>query len=380
MYLTTAARTSREVAAGLGQPAADPVAAVGEALWREAPAGVTVAIYYDDAEQRRRAVEWAARERAIGPTGRRIAAADLAFGRAIADGGSLVTQLTQLGAALSQAVGAVPQPAGTTPLPGTGPALIRTLALFTHGTTGWVSIGGGIRAATVGALIRRIAPALTNDVKILLYGCSSARGQTEPSSWVRTTATDGGADSLAGALRDALIDAGKTGAVVWGHTEVGHTTRNPSLRSFGAAWGRGSPGQSYLSQSVFGVLSNALLAAEITTQIGLLGHAFPASRQAAFQAALQGEVRRLRYSCWVGAVVRVRNVGAKRIKETNLTVRGASLPEVAPLYPLEVADVVRQRWSDVCWTPAAKEAAARKVARNAKLPRQAQTAGSGTSN
>lgn len=356
---------------GLGQPQ-DPVAALGQALWREAPAGVSVAVYYADPEQKRIAIEWAARERGIGPRGARIAAAELELGRAIADGGNLGNQLTQLGTALSAAVNAAPPPSNITPLPGTGPTFIRTLALFTHGTRNWISIGGGITTKTVGALINRIAPVLSNDVKVLLYGCSSARGQGEASDWVRTTTSSGGADSLAARFRDALVDAGKTQATVWGHTEVGHTTRNPSLRYFFAGRGKGAAGQSYLDEIVFGALPDALVREEIAETIASQGHAIPELRQDAFRTVAGRHIKRLRYVCYVGAVIRTRTVGGKTTRTTNLTVRGANLPEVAPLYPLEVADAVRQRWKETCWTAAARARAAQQLIKELKLPRRPQ--------
>ncbi len=369
MYLTIAPR--------LGQPAPiapvlDPVRALGQALWQEAPAGVTVAIYFADPEQKRRAIEWAARERAIGPRGTRVVAAELEFGRAIADSGNLVTQLTGLGSVLQTAVSSAPAPAGITPLPGTGPSLIRALALFTHGWNAGISIGGLITTKTVAGVIKQLAPVLTDDVKIMLYGCSSARGLREASDWTQTTTSSGGADSLAAKFRDALVDAGKTRAIVWGHTEVGHTTRNPSLRSFGAGRGKGTDGQSYLGETVFGTLADALLREELAATMSALGFPVPDSRQEAFRAAAERQIRGLRYSCWVGAVIRIRTVGTQKIKETNLSLRGANLPEMVPLYPLEVADLVRRRWSDVCWTPAARERAAMKLAQELRLKRQRQ--------
>jgi hypothetical protein len=358
-------------ASGMGQPQG-PVAALGAALWREAPAGVSVAVYYDDPEQKRIAIEWAARERAVGPRRAQIAAAELELGRAIADGKNLVNQLTQLGTALRAAVTAVPAPTDITPLPGTGPTLIRTLALFTHGTRDWISIGGGITTKTVGALIARLAPVLSVDVKVLLYGCSSARGQREASDWVRTTTSGGGADSLAAKFRDALVDAGKTQATVWGHTEVGHTTRNPSLRYFFAGRGKGADGQSYLDEIVFGPLADALVREEIAETIASQGHTTPELRQDAFRTVAGKHIKRLRYVCWVGAVVRTSTVGAKTTRTTNLTVRGTNLPEVTPLYPLDVADVVRRRWTDTCWTAAARARAAQQLIKELKLPRQPQ--------
>jgi hypothetical protein len=45
---------------------------------------------------------------------------------------------------------------------------------------------------------------------------------------------------------------------------------------------------------------------------------------------------------------------------------------VAPLYPLEVADVVRRRWADTCWTAAARTQAAQQLIKELKLPKQPQ--------
>jgi hypothetical protein len=76
--------------------------------------------------------------------------------------------------------------------------------------------------------------------------------------------------------------------------------------------------------------------------------------------------------CYVGAVVRTSTVGGKTTRTTNLTVRGANLPEVTPLYPLDVADVVRRRWTDTCWTATARAQAAQQLIKELKLPRQPQ--------
>jgi hypothetical protein len=184
--------------------AVDPVAEVGRKLWENAPAGVTVGIYYDgDAEQKRAAIKWAARENVIGAHGK-IEAAHLVFGKAVADTDTVVKLVTKLGTALKTAVDSTPPPAAITPLPGTGPHLIRTLALFTHGTNNWISVGGGITSKRVEKVIKSIAPALTNDVKIIIYGCSAARGSKERAgAWENSTMSSGGADSLAAKVRDA---------------------------------------------------------------------------------------------------------------------------------------------------------------------------------
>jgi hypothetical protein len=103
-----------------------------------------------------------------------------------------------------------------------------------------------------------------------------------------------------------------------------------------------------------------------------LGFLIQDSQQGAFRTAAARQIKRLRYMCYVGAVVRVRTVGGKQIKETNLTFREANLPEMAPLYPLDIADIIRRRWSDICWTQAAREQAARQLIKDLKLKRQRQ--------
>lgn len=342
-------------------PAVDPVAEVGRKLWENAPAGVTVGIYYSsDAEQKRRGIEWAARENAVGPSARTIGAAHLAFGKALADSDTVVRLLTQLGTALKTAVDRVPAPAGITPLPGTGPHLIRTLALFTHGTNDWISVGRGITSGRSAAVIKGIAPVLTDDVKIIIYGCSAARGSKERAgAWENSTMSPGGEDSLAGKIRDALIDAGKTKATVWSHTEVGHTTRNPSLRYFNAGFGKGTPGNSYASSFIFAIERITALN-QIEQVIAALG--FAISDREAFQRAAFKALRSLMYRAYVGAVIKI----VKGNKITNLTFRGANLPEVAPLYPLDVAELVRKHWVDF-WTRALQEQTARQLIKELRL-------------
>jgi hypothetical protein len=342
--------------------AIDPVAEFGRKLWENAPAGVAVAIYYaPDAEQTRRAIEWATRENAVGPRGRTIAAADLTFGKALADSARIVTQVTQLGAALKAAVDRIPAPSGIIPLPGTGPHLIRTLALFTHGTNTAITVGGGISTGNAADVIKSIALALTDDVKIIIYGCSAARGSRErKDAWEINTMSPGGADSLAGKLRDALVDAGKSKATVWSHTEVGHTTRNPSLRFFPAGFGKGTPGRSYADELIFGTVEKIAALGQIEQSIAALGFAI-ADRER-FQRAAYKALRGLMYRAYVRAVINV--IKGKKI--TNLTFRGANLPEMAPLFPLDVADIVRKHWANF-WTKDLQEKTARQLIKELRL-------------
>lgn len=363
--------------AGLGADDPAVLAQLGTRLWSEAPAGVTVALYdTKDAELKARGMEWAKRQGAIGPRGTTLAAGELEFRRGLPDARNLRKQILDLSAILKSAVAAVPAPANIHPLPDTGPAQIRTLAIFTHGTESWILTGGNITTSKVGGIIKAIAPALTKDVKVIIYGCSSALGLREASNWMATTTASGGADSLAARFRDALVDAGKSRASVWGHTQVGHTTRNPSLRVFSAADGKGTKGHSYLSETVFGVLPDAMLREEIAEAIDAMGYIMTDTQQAAFRTKAAKRIRELRYSCYVRAVVNVRKIGTTVHRTTNLTYGGANLPEMAPLYPLAVADIVRQHWDTVCWTPTVKRAEAQGLARALRLGKRTAASGS----
>ena len=356
---------------GLGADDPAVLAALGNLLWQEAPAGVTVALYDSkDAELKRRGMEWGKRQGAFGPRGSRLEASEIEFRRGLPDARNLKKQILQLWTILKNAVAAVSAPSGVHPLPDTGPSQIRTLAIFTHGSESWILTGGSITSAKVAGIIKAIAPALTNDVKIILYGCSSAKGIGEASNWMVTTSSQGGADSLAARMRDALVEAGKSKASVWGHTQVGHTTRNPSLRVFHASDGKGSKGRSYLSESIFGTLADAMLREEIAGEMAALGFTFAESRQAEFRTKAAKRIRELRYFCYVRAVVTTTKVGSTVKRTTNLTYGGANLPEMAPLYPLAVADIVRKHWDTVCWTARSKRDAAKAIATDMRLKQQ----------
>ena len=354
---------------GLGQPvkvASDPIAQIGLTLWGKAPAGVVVAIYNPgDREQVRRAIEWAKREDGIGVRAKNIDAAELSFGKAMASSEKIVSQITKLGAALKAAVDRVPPPQGITPLAGTGPHLVRTLGLFTHGTNTGIGVGGGITTTNAAAVIKGMAPVLTDDVNIVIYGCSAARGQREKkNNWVINTMEPGGEDSLAAKIRDALVDEGKSRSSVWSHTEVGHTTRNPSLRFFLAGYGKGSKGSSYAGDFVFGTVERLVALGELEDTVRGLG--FIISDEENFRKHAYKELRRLMYKGYIRAVIKIAKVGGAIVKVTHLTYRGANLPEAAPLYPLEVADIIRKHWSAV-WSTERKLDTARNLIRRLTL-------------
>jgi hypothetical protein len=366
MYIMTDNELSERIGYFSDTAVADPVVEIGQLLWKKAPAGVTVGIYDSgDGELTRRAVEWATREEAVGFKAKKIAAAELRFGKAIADSGNIGKQLDKLGKALKEAIDAVPVPQGTQPLPDTGPHLIRTLALFTHGTNDWLGIGGGITTRNATSVIKSIAPFLSIDVNVAIYGCSAARGQKEASNWVVTTMESGGEDSLAAKIRDALVNEGKSRSSVWGHTEVGHTTRNPSLRVFSAT--KGAKGASYAGDFVFGTVDKILLLGELEKSITGLGYTISEGKQENFRKFAYRELRKLKYLAWVKANIKQIKKGGKTTKVNNLTYQGVNLSEMAPLYPLQVADLVRKYWSDVYWTKALREKTAKTLIKALKL-------------
>ncbi len=221
---------------------------IGKLLWSRFPAGIHVAVYDpDESEFKHRADDWAKREEAIGPKGRTIKADQLVAGRALPDTLGLVRTIVELGTALKDATNKIPEDERPTVAAGTGPFLVRTLALFAHGWGTTLAIGKGLTSGTVADVVRRIAPHVTVDVRIVLYGCSVCAEPNEP-GWMATTMGPGGNDLLCAMVRDALVNEGKTSATVWGtypsrahHTELesAHVLR----RRFPSPWrqGRGWP-------------------------------------------------------------------------------------------------------------------------------------------
>lgn len=303
---------------------------VGGELVRRFSTGVHVAVFDPGTrELADRAADWAVREDAVGVRGTPIAAARLALGVAMPDARGLARILTDLGTALTQATGET-----------TGPALIRTLALFAHGWGSTLAIGHGLTAGNVGDVVARAAPVLAADVTVVLYGCSVCAEAGE-GGWVATTMGGGGARSLCAMIRDALVDQGKTQATVWGHTEIGHTTRNWSLRRFRAAGsppdgGKGSPGQAYAGEIVFGPEKPQALA-QVEAAILAEGFRVVDAKRAEFRGFVLARLSREMYRGYGQA-------------NRNRTHGGANLAERAPLYPDEVAQIIRTYWRAAHWT------------------------------
>jgi hypothetical protein len=88
---------------------------------------------------------------------------------------------------------------------------------------------------------------------------------------------DRGEDSLAAKIRDALVDSWKSKATVWRHTEVGHTTRNPSLRYFYAGSGKGTKGKSYVGEFVFGTVNDVFALDDLEATMRELGFSMDAA-------------------------------------------------------------------------------------------------------
>jgi hypothetical protein len=332
----------------------DPETALGERLLGDFPTGVKVALYHvrrkedhkRDREAERKAKEWAAREHAIGPKHTKIQADELAFGKAIADTLDLEDTLNAIGSVLQAAVAKV-----STAPDAARAAKIQTLALFAHSyrpEAGETSKGLALEESTspfvldnVELTIKSISSVLAPDVKIVLYSCSLARGSNEDAEdEYKGTWEGGGADSLAGKTRDALVHEGKGQSEVWGHTIRGHTTRNFTLREFKAASGEGSEGISYLDTYVFGANERKVFIDEITEAAQKIGHLADEKQKDDFMIQADREIKMRMYQIYVGAR-----------HDTNILPKhkGGTMAELAPLYPVEVAEVVRKRWK-VYWT------------------------------
>jgi hypothetical protein len=317
---------------------------LGQKLWRSFAAGVAVAVYdrYENLAVTK-GKAWAARERAIATVSRRkpISAANLAFGRAFPDSYSVKKTLPALGKVLAGASAKAGKPRGLSPLPGTGPARIRTLAFFSHGSPSWLGIGSGITRSNVKSLVKSIAPTLTTDVNIILYACGAAR-DPGPEDWHRGTFKSGGARSLGAKIRDALLTQGAKQATVWGHTTAGHMTHNFALRIFYAAHGKGTPGESYAGEFPLDFVEELMAFFDLEKEIRDRGYLVPSSKRKRKRfnreayRRLSGSTKSLFYKCYAKA-------------SKTLKIRGVRLDEMAPTDPLGVAKVIEDYWKNVFW-------------------------------
>ena len=152
--------------------------------------------------------------------------------------------------------------------------------------------------------------------------------------------------------RDALVDAGKASATVWGHTEVGHTTTNWSLRRFRAAAGKGTAGEAFAGDIVFGAMRAGALA-QVEAAVKAQGHEVVAARRADFERFALARLERQFYRGYGDA-------------NQRLTHGGANLAERAPVQPDAVAEVIRTHWRDTYWTATRVNAMATELIRRMK--------------
>ncbi len=120
---------------------------------------------------------------------------------------------------------------------------VKRLSLHTHGYGGdhlqserRNGRDGAIGVEDTAELAAGLAPVASAALAVSLYACSTA-GKGE-----------GGSESFAGALQEALVDAGVESAHVMGHVGAGHTVTNDGSRFF--AQGTGSSGTAQVSAVV----------------------------------------------------------------------------------------------------------------------------------
>lgn len=315
----------------------------------EHAAGYNLAFYDEyEPEAQKRAADFAVRERTLGFTGKKLTAGSVKVGVPIAGVFGVKEIATKMSAIVAAALARVPAAANLPPESAAAPGKIKTLAVFAHGTPEWCSLG--ITTSNAKALFKAIAAKLANNVTVILYTCNSARGADETESWEKGTMDAGGKGSLGELVRDTLADEKVGAATVWGHTTTGHTSRNSALRSFDARDGKGSAGQSFLSEYVFTAAEYAAASSDIVAGMAARGWtADPADAKfgAAAAAALREQYR--------AAYVLFNKAEKGRIAED------------APVYPYMTAARIKAYWKDVYW-PAEGQDIAEDVAFALKMP------------
>lgn len=353
--------------------------ALGERLRNEFSNGISLAVYDAHSTERGifkgKAKEWAGAENAVHL--KKVTASpspqQVGFGKPIPDSQPLHALVTGVKKVLKEAVTAAAHAKDPNAEVDLAPAKISTLAIFAHGTPGWLGHGSGIERAPIKKVGKQIGPALASDAKVILYACRTGDDPAEGMGWKRGTTDAGGADSLAGDLRDALVDAGLPNAEVWAHAAPasGDATRNPAKRIFSTALGKGVPGWSFLSTRVFPPPWPFTVAKEIIAAADQAGYEVgtPSNASDSDESALGAlgtddvrttalEIASNRfYACW------------NKAKDRDLRVKGHNVVTAAPLYPDEVATTVRNHWTNSYW-PANKTNAAEKLKEKANLKKR----------
>lgn len=329
-------------------------------LLREPPnsSGLTLTFYdKDEPEAKRRADDFAARESAVGFSGDKPTAHSIKIGKAISgvfDIDKTVMAITDVAAA---ALKRVPAPANLPAASADAPAKVRTIAVFAHGTSGWCSLG--VTTGNAGKIFKAVAPRLSTGlaVNIILYTCSSARGSDEEENWQAGTLDPGGKGSLAEKVRDTLADEKIDNASVWGHTTVGHPTRNFALRVFETKDGKGSQGQSFASTYVFDdTLRNAAID-DMVKEVSDDGYTVDGTDKTVrtrAAAVLQDFI----YAGYAAA---------------NANLEGVNPAEDAPVYRYMTASRIEKYWKEDYW-PGKKAKAAKKLIKALKLKKPKEQA------
>ncbi|WP_058045968.1 DUF4157 domain-containing protein [Streptomyces roseifaciens] len=309
---------------------ADPEAALGQRLVKEFPNGVALAFYQpmpvDNEEASKAAKRWAEPEKALAVKGKQITAANIVFGEAMKETDRPLGATVQaIGALLKAAVAKAP-PDPAVP-PGTGPATVRTLAVFAHGGPQGCGITS-VNTTGAAALFKSIAPVLAPNINFILFSCNAGRTYEEKEDWVKGTMRPGGQGSLASVARDALIAEGKVGSV-WAHTTLGHVSEgNLALREFDATTGSGSAGESFVTRYVFTPSDKLVATGELLGEVAEQGFVLGAGATAAADVLTE----KVMYDCY-----------AEACKKLNF--EGRKLPDAIPTHPVEVGGLVRDYWT-----------------------------------
>ncbi|RXF74129.1 DUF4157 domain-containing protein [Hansschlegelia zhihuaiae] len=309
-------------------------------------AGFALAFYDEnEPEAERKASEFAVRENAIGLKGAKIDAASLVIGKAIPHVRTIDKTVPAIAKVANDALARVPPPAGAPPGSASSPGQVRVIAVFAHGTPEWCS--ADLTVGNAATVFKKIAPSLSRNVRVILYTCSSARGLDEDAEdWVGRTMRGGGKGSLASLVRDTLADEKIDSGSVWGHTTVGHTSRNFALREFETAAGKGDLGESYAEKYIFKDLRPGVIA-QLADDINALGYSVVAT-DAGFIAAASAELETEFYRGYAAA---------------NRDLKDGNVAEEAPVYAYMTAARVDKYWKDVFWPKNRAETAKRIVAK-----------------
>jgi len=300
--------------------------------------GFNIAFYDADTDETaRRAKDWAKNFNAVGLSNK----GDVVANTAISDKNDV-----------SKTIMDISKKVGLSCNEDKSPVKVKNLAIFAHGTEDWCGIGNaGITGKKAKTLVKKIAPHLSEDINVILYACSVARGPAEDENWKKGTLDSGGKDSLADKFSDTLNENNLKKAKVWGHTTVGHTSRNFALRSFNSG-DKSNIGSSYVSEYVFTPYEVFLIKDEIVKDLSKQGYVT--------------DPVEANYPAWFHKNLRDHFYDAYAEANRNKQYKDMNLAEAAPVHPVEVAQVINEYWVNDYW-PQHKNKFIEKVIKDLKL-------------